>query len=115
MSVRTTKEPAYAEIGMSLDEAVDYIRWSWDCYWRDKDKEHPKPDKHGASLPCTIHEQRMFVADLRDCGWCIAHSHGQEGLEKMFYKCLVGKKRLEKTMMHGIMDKGLSFIAGWMS
>lgn len=103
-----------AKAGMSIDDAAQVVVESWDRYWADREKETVYDDS-GRFVISEPSKQSNFTRDLRDAAWCVFHSDGNAGVEKLFYKCIKGKKRPELTFMAGAMDKGLGGIGSWMA
>ena len=79
-----TKQLRSARIGITVEQAADYMRRCWIRFQECKGNTL-KLDQHGG---CTVrqlmrvYDQRSFREDLRDCGWCLGHSGGFKAMEK---------------------------------
>jgi hypothetical protein len=69
---------------MSVADATACIRQAWDRYFLHRNDPEPEDDNDFVNLGKYLKRPSVLLEgckeEARDCGWCIAHSHGMDGL-----------------------------------
>ena len=101
----TTARIRDAAIGMAIPDAAQAIRDAWD--------RHNAPENDPESL-------LGFSSDdlrrrIRDCGWCIGHTHGFGGLRRLRDQAVKGLGcKGDAYDLSRQIDVAFSGICGWM-
>ena len=118
MTSKTVKKLRSACIGITPEQAADYMRRCWKRY-QDLKGNKLELDEHGG---CTfeqlmrVYDQRSFREDLRDCGWCLGHSGGSKAMGKAHDLAIKGLNwNKEGHDFSRAMDHAFHGIAGWMA
>jgi hypothetical protein len=101
----TPARPRYAVIGMTITSAAQVIRDAW--------ARHNAPENDPESLLGFSHRDlREFI---RDCGWCIGHAHGCNGLRQLLDQAVKGLDRNgEGYELSREIDFAFSGICDWL-
>ena len=111
----TRKRPCRPHIGMTIEQAAEYMRSRWILYCACKGNPAPTDT-------CTLKElmsyypSTCFNADLRDCGWCLGHSGGFKAMEKAHDLAIQGMDwEWEGHDFSRKIDFAFDGIAGWLA
>ena len=113
----TRKRPCRPHIGMTIEQAAEYMRSCWGRFQESKDKPDTITDLFGEEAPSIWkYDQHLLREGLRDCGWCLGHSGGFKAMEKAHDLAIQGMDwEWEGHDFSRKIDFAFDGIAGWLA
>ena len=107
-----------AYIGITVEQAADYIRRRWDHYQQCKGNKLELNEYGGCTFEqiMRVYTRDQFRADLRDCGWCLGHSGGLAAMIRAHDLAIKGLNRNgEGCQLSVSISHAFSGIANWLA
>ncbi|MEB3362127.1 MAG: hypothetical protein VKI42_08410 [Synechococcaceae cyanobacterium] len=105
---------------MSIDDAVAVIHYYGERWQKAPERgilKNPHGNGYGRN-PAEITKattRRRLVEVTRDCGWCIAHQHGNKGLYQLLEAVQKGTREPYRYDIGRVLDHAFCGIEGWMA